>query len=65
MKIKVLVFFLFIVFAVTGVAFAMPKMEVVPSLSEPVIMFLFGLLLTGVSVYGRKAYAEQRVNRHR
>ena len=65
MKIKVLGFILVLIFTITGVAFAMPNIEAISTLSEPAMMFIFGMFLTGVSFYGRKVYAEQRIDRNR
>jgi di/tricarboxylate transporter len=65
MKFKVLSFVLIMIFAVTGVAFAMPKIEVLPATSEPALMLFLGLFLTGASFFGRKLSAEQRIGRNR
>ena len=60
MKITVLGLVCIILFAVTGVALAMPKLEVIPPLSEAAMMFLLGMFLTGASFLGRKLWSDQR-----
>jgi len=65
MRMKVIGLVFTMIFVITGVALAGPKLEALPTLSEPALMFLLGLFLTGASFLGRKIYAEQRIDRDR
>jgi hypothetical protein len=65
MKIKVLSLIFVAIFAIPGVVFAMNKIQMIPPISEAGLMLLFGILLTSVSVIGRKYLAEQKISRNR
>lgn len=65
MKIKVLSLIFVVIFAIPGVVFAMNKIQMIPPISEAGLMLLFGILLTSVSVVGRKCLAKQKINRNR
>jgi len=65
MKLKVLSLIFIIIFAIPGIVFAMNRIEILPPISEAGLMLLFGILLTSASFFGKKIYAEQRLNQNR